>query len=38
MDSDSSVINQWPVRGQPIAFVVDPKGRIVYRAIDRGTD
>lgn len=33
MDSDSSVINQWPVRGVPTTFVVDPKGRIVYRAI-----
>lgn len=33
MDSDSSVINQWPVRGLPTTFVVDPKGRIVYRAI-----
>ena len=33
MDSDSSVINQWPVRGLPTTFVVDPEGRIVYRAI-----
>jgi peroxiredoxin len=33
MDSDSSVINHWPVRGLPTTFVVDPKGRIVYRAI-----
>ncbi len=33
MDSDSSVINQWLVRGLPTTFVVDPKGRIVYRAI-----
>ena len=33
MDSDSSVINQWPVRGLPTTFVVDPKGQIVYRAI-----
>jgi len=33
MDSDSGVINQWPVRGLPTTFVVDPKGRIVYRAI-----
>ena len=33
MDSDSSVINQWPVRGLPTTFVVDPNGQIVYRAI-----
>ncbi|MCB1869272.1 MAG: TlpA family protein disulfide reductase [Gammaproteobacteria bacterium] len=33
MDSDSGVINQWPVRGLPTTFVVDPKGRISYRAI-----
>jgi len=33
MDSDSAVINQWPVRGLPTTFVVDPKGRIVYQAI-----
>jgi len=33
MDLDSSVIDQWPVRGVPTTFVVDPKGRIIYRAI-----
>jgi peroxiredoxin len=33
MDSDSSVIGQWPVRGLPTTFVVDPRGKIVYRAI-----
>ena len=33
MDSDSSVISQWPVRGLPTTFVVDPKGQIIYRAI-----
>jgi len=33
MDRDSSVIAQWPVRGLPTSFVVDPEGRIVYRAI-----
>ena len=33
MDSDSGVINQWPVRDLPTTFVVDPKGRISYRAI-----
>jgi len=33
MDQDSAVINQWPVRGLPTTFVVDPQGRIAYRAI-----
>ena len=33
LDQDSKVINQWPVRGVPTTFVVDPKGRIAYRAI-----
>ena len=33
MDRDSSVIAQWPVRGLPTSFVVDPEGHIVYRAI-----
>ena len=33
MDTDSKVIDQWPVRGLPTTFVVDPKGKIVYRAI-----
>jgi peroxiredoxin len=33
MDQDSSVIGQWPVRGLPTTFVVDPEGRIAYRAI-----
>jgi len=33
MDSDSSVTNQWPVIGLPTTVVVDPGGRIVYRAI-----
>ena len=33
MDSDSAVTGQWPVRGLPTTFVVDPAGRLVYRAI-----
>ena len=33
MDIDSTVIGQWPVRGLPTTFVVDPAGRLVYRAI-----
>ncbi len=33
MDRDSKIIGAWPVRGLPTTFVVDPQGRLVYRAI-----
>ena len=33
LDLDSKVVSEWPVRGLPTTFVVDPRGRIVYRAI-----
>ena len=33
LDQDSKVLSQWPVRGLPTTLVVDPEGRIVYRAI-----
>ncbi|MEA3278718.1 MAG: TlpA disulfide reductase family protein [Pseudomonadota bacterium] len=33
MDQDSTVVGAWPVRGLPTTFVVDPQGRLVYRAI-----
>ena len=33
MDRDSAVTGQWPIRGLPTTFVVDPDGRLVYRAI-----
>ena len=33
MDRDSAVTGRWPVRGLPTTFVVDPAGRLVYRAI-----
>ncbi len=33
LDRDSKVIDQWPVLGLPTTFVVDPDGRIAYRAI-----
>jgi peroxiredoxin len=33
MDRDSKVVQQWPVRGLPTTFVVDPQGRLAYRAI-----
>jgi len=32
MDTDSEVVQSWPVRGLPTTFVVDPEGRLVYRA------
>jgi peroxiredoxin len=33
LDLDSAVLGQWPVRGLPATFVIDPQGRIAYRAI-----
>jgi len=33
LDTTSAVISAWPVRGLPTTFVVDPAGRLVYRAI-----
>lgn len=33
LDRDGSVTDQWPIRGLPTTFVVDPQGRIAYRAI-----
>lgn len=33
MDLDSSVLQQYPVLGVPTSFVIDPKGRIIYRAV-----
>jgi peroxiredoxin len=32
-DSDGSVAGQYGVKGLPATFVVDPQGRLVYRAI-----
>jgi len=32
-DRDSAVLNAWPVKGLPTTFVLDPQGRIVYRAV-----
>ena len=32
LDLDSRVIQEWPVRGLPTTFIVDPQGRIAYRA------
>jgi peroxiredoxin len=33
LDLDSGVTQEWPVRGLPTTFIVDPQGRIAYRAI-----
>jgi peroxiredoxin len=33
MDLDSKVVEDWPVIGLPTTFVLDPEGRLVYRAI-----
>ena len=33
MDRKSAVVGAWPVRGLPTTFVVDPQGRLAYRAI-----
>jgi peroxiredoxin len=32
-DHDSSVLKAWPVKGLPTTLVLDPQGRIVYRAV-----
>lgn len=32
-DTDSSVMTEWKVMGLPTTFVVDPEGKIVYRAV-----
>ena len=33
LDRDSSVIQKYPVLGVPTSFVIDPQGRIIYRAV-----
>jgi len=32
-DKDSSAMKNWPVKGLPTTLVLDPQGRIVYRAV-----
>jgi len=32
MDTDMTVSQSWPMRGLPTTFVVDPDGRLAYRA------
>ena len=33
LDADSKTAEAWPVRGLPMTFVLDPKGKLVFRAI-----
>jgi len=33
LDQESEVVGPWGVRGLPTTYVVDPQGRVVYRAI-----
>jgi peroxiredoxin len=33
LDRDGTVVENWPVRGLPSTFVVDPRGRVAYQAI-----
>lgn len=33
LDRDSGTIGRWPVQGLPTTFVIDPDGRLAYRAI-----
>jgi len=33
LDSDSAVLKKYPVLGLPTTFVIDPQGRLVYRAV-----
>ncbi len=33
LDRDSSVTEAWPVIGLPTSFVIDPQGRLAFRAI-----
>lgn len=32
LDTDSTVTQSWPLKGLPTTFVVDPEGRLAYRA------
>jgi peroxiredoxin len=33
LDREGEVIGNWPVKGLPTTYIVDPEGRIAYRAI-----
>jgi len=33
LDENGKEIRNWPIKGLPTTFVVDPKGRIIYQAV-----
>jgi len=33
LDQSGQTIQRWPIKGLPTTFVIDPEGRLVYRAI-----
>lgn len=33
LDRDSQAMQRWKVRGLPTTFIVDPQGRVIYRAV-----
>ena len=33
LDTDGRTAEAWPVRGLPMTFVLDPEGKLVFRAI-----
>ncbi|MCW8934746.1 MAG: TlpA family protein disulfide reductase [Gammaproteobacteria bacterium] len=33
LDQSGEIAQQWPIKGLPTTFVLDPDGRIIYRAI-----
>ncbi len=33
LDRDSKAMQRWKVKGLPTTFVVDPQGRVIYRAV-----
>jgi len=33
LDRDGETVKQWPVLGIPTTFIIDPAGRIIYRAV-----
>ncbi len=33
LDQDSKAMQRWKVKGLPTTFVIDPQGRVIYRAV-----
>jgi thiol-disulfide isomerase/thioredoxin len=33
LDTDSQTMQRWKVKGLPTTFVIDPQGRVIYRAV-----